>query len=160
MHRLVSDDITHHIKTTGPPVLAHPRRLAPERLYAAKQEFEHMLQLGIVRPSSSAWSSPLHMVPKKATLNKTTVPDRSLVPHIHDFSASLQGATIFSKLDMVRAYYQIPVAPADVHKTAVTTPFGLFEFVRMPYGLRNATQTFQHFMDRVLRGLPFCLCVH
>ena len=78
------------------------------------------------------------------------------LPHIQDFSASLHCSTIFSKIDLVCAYHQILVEPADVPKTAVMTPFGLFEFVRMPFGLRNAAQTFQRFIDQVLQGLEHC----
>ncbi|MBM6549460.1 reverse transcriptase family protein [Streptococcus dysgalactiae] len=86
-------------------------------------------------------------------LNKCTVPDRYPVPHIQDLTANLVDKSVFSKIDLVRAYNQIPVAADDIAKTAVITPFGLFEFVRMPFGLRNAAQTFQRFIDQVCRGL-------
>ena len=157
----------HHIVTIpGPPVAQKPRRLASDRLAAAKKQFGEMLRLGLARHGEGPWASPLHMVPKKGeewrpcgeyrALNARTCPDQYPVPHIQEFAQALHGATVFSTVDLVCAFNQIPVAKEDIPKTAITAPFGLFEFPFMTFGLRNTAQTFQRFIDNVLRGLDFC----
>jgi hypothetical protein len=89
-------------------------------------------------------------------LNARTCPDQYPVPHIQDFAQALHGAPVFSTVDLVRVFNQVLVAQEDIPKTAKTTPFVFFEFPFMTFGLRNAAQTFQRFIDKVLRGFNFC----
>jgi Reverse transcriptase (RNA-dependent DNA polymerase) len=159
----IKHSVQHVIVTVGRPVTAKFHRLDAAKLAAAKAEFLQLEKDGIVRRSSSAWANPLHMVLKKDNswrpcgdyrqLNTVTVPDKYPFPNIADMSAKLVGYTMFTKLDLKKGYYKIPVAPADVEKTAVITPFELFEFTRMPFGLRNAGQSFQRLMDSVTADL-------
>ena len=125
----VKHNVKHHIPTMGPPIAGRIRRLAPEHLKIAHSEFEHMLELGIISPSSTSWASLLHMVPKKSpgdwlpcgdywALNRVTIPDRNPIPHIHDFLISLHGALVFSKIDLV--YTSVSPDAGDV---PIATPF-------------------------------------
>ncbi|GFV04998.1 hypothetical protein TNCV_1347461 [Trichonephila clavipes] len=138
--------------------------MAPDRLKIAKMELQHMLDLGHMRPSSSNYSSPLHMVPKKESndwrpvgdfraLNAQTKKDKYPIPSILDFTSDLHAAKIFSHIDLVKAFHQITIASEDIHKTAICTPLGLFESTRMQFGLCNAASTFQRFIDELTRGL-------
>ncbi|GFU71171.1 hypothetical protein TNCV_1216951 [Trichonephila clavipes] len=79
--------------------------------------------------------------------------DKYPIPSILDFTSDLHGAKIFSPIDLVKAFQQIPIASEDIHETAICTPFGLFESTRMQFGLCKAASTFQRFIDEVTRGL-------
>lgn len=124
------------------------------------------MQQGVIPASESSWASVLDMVPMAKVgegrscgdyraLNSDTEPGSYPVPRIHYCVAAIHGKTIFSNIDLVRAYHRIPVAPQDVPKIAITTPFELFEFARLHFGSCNAAQTVQWFINSVLRGLYF-----
>ena len=122
-----------------------------------------MLEQGLIRPSSSPWASPVTLQPKKdgdlrfcvdyRTLNSATRKDAFPLPRIQDIFDSLVGTTVFSSIDLRSGYFQIPVAPESVPFTAFVTPTGLYEFLRMPFGVTNAPGFFQRAMHSVLGPL-------
>ena len=136
----------------------------PTRYWKQFMEFiEYHLSLGHIRPSSSHIASGTWMIPKKdptvcprvvhdyRSLNANTVKDHTPLPRQDEIIEMLAKAVIRGKIDLCNAFYQIPVHPDDIHKTAFKTPFGLYEWVVMPQGLCNAPATFQKFMNFVLR---------
>jgi len=161
----VSFEVTHAIETSCPPIYCKARPLNPTKLASAEKEFNKLLDLKIIRPSNSPWASPLHMVPKTdgtwrpcgdyRRLNAVTTPDRYAVPNMQHIHHKLHGSKFFSTLDLTKAYHFIPMHEADIPKTAISTPFGTFEYLRMPFGLRNASSTFQRYMDSVFRDFGF-----
>jgi hypothetical protein len=154
--------VCHQIKTTGKIVSSRPYRLPLGKVEEVRSIFDDLLKTNIIVPSDSPYSSPLVLVQKKdgslrpcvdyRRLNEITIPDQYSVPRIEDLVQAIHGRW-FSSLDLRSGYHQIPMSPEDAPKTAVITPFGLFHFIRMPFGLRNAAATFQRFIHQVTRGL-------
>ena len=151
------------IPTTGAPISVKPRRLNPTIAAQMKTKFEELEKQGIVRRSSSAYSSPLHVVKKSDNtlrpvgdyrlLNLQMTPNPYPLPFLQDFTMELSGKKFFSHVDLKDAFLQIPVHKPDIEKTAVSTPFGNFEFISMPFGMKRSANTFQRFADTVLANI-------
>jgi hypothetical protein len=134
-----SHGVKHYIHNgSHPPVFAKSCCLDPQKLQIANAEFKRLESAGIVRRSKSLWASPLHMVPKKdgswwpcgeyRRLNLVTTPDKYPLPSMQDLSNGLHGCTVFSKIDLVKSYHQIPVATEDIPVTCNHLALGILYF--------------------------------
>ena len=153
--------IKHRIITGDAPPVAQPAyQASPKKLDFIKREVADLLQKGMIRKSASPYASPVVVVGKKGgdmrlcvdyrKLNAITKPNMYPLPRIDNILDSFNGSDWFTTLDLASGYWQVAMDEADVEKTAFITPFGLYEFLRMPFGLAYAPGTFQRLMNHVL----------
>ena len=139
------------------------RRMSPDKAERANQEVRNLLALGMIQPSLSPWASGIVKVKKKngelrfccdfRPLNAVTIKDAYPLPRIDESLSRLGKAKIYTSIDLAWAFWQIPVRKADRQKTAFACELGLFEWRRMPFGMCNASATFQRAIARALRKI-------
>ncbi len=167
--------VVHNIRTvTDQPINSKIYRISPKYEEEIRKQITEMENNGIIRKSRSKYSSPICMVPKKIDnsgiqkfrlcvdyrrLNQITIPDKYPLPLMDSILDKLGRAQYFSTLDLAKGYHQILMAEEDIEKTAFVTPMGLYEYVRMPFGLKNAPATFQRLMNDILRDYINKICV-
>ena len=135
--------------------------MAPAELKELKVQMEEMVNKGFVRSSTSPRGALVLFVKKKdgsmrlcieyRELNKVIIRIQYPLPRIDDLFDQLQGAKVFSKIDLRSGYHQLRVHDEDVPKTAFRTRYGHFEFLVMPFGLTNAPAAFMDLMNRIFR---------
>jgi len=162
--------VRHKIDTgDASPVKQAARRLPYHLRGEVQGMLDKMQNRGIIEPANGPWAAPIVLVKKKdgswrlcvdyRRLNSLTKKDAYPLPRIDDTLDALSGACWFSTLDLASGYWQVEMDQSDKEKTAFSTPFGLFQFNVMPFGLCNAPSTFQRLMEMVLAGLHWSTCL-
>ena len=149
------------------PVSQKPYPIAMKHYNWVKEEIDKLLEAGVIRNRHSSWSVPIIVVPKGdggkhliidyRALNKVTRKFIWPMPKVEDIFSQLNGVKYFSTLDLRAGYHHIGLTADSKPKTAFTSPFGKYEYVKVPFGLAQAPVYFQELMTGVLKDLPFAM---
>ncbi|XP_071677018.1 uncharacterized protein [Lolium perenne] len=141
------------------PIAQRPYRMNPQELIELKKQLDDRLSKGLIRPSASPWGSPVIFVDRRdgtirlcvdyRKLNDVTIKNKYPLPKIDDLLNQMNGAKVFSKIDLRTGYHQLKVRESDIPKTAFTTRYGLYEYTVMSFGLTNAPAYFMNLMNKV-----------
>ncbi|KAL0554252.1 hypothetical protein IC582_008169 [Cucumis melo] len=154
-------DFAIELESGTAPISRAPYRMAPVELKELKLQLQELLDKDFIRPSVSPWGAPVLFVKKKdgsmrlcidcRELNKVTVKNRYPLPRIDELFDQLQGATVFSKIDLRSGYHQLRIRDNDIPKTAFRSRYGHYEFIVMSFGLTNAPAVFMDLMNRAFK---------
>ena len=163
--------VKHEIKLSNPvPFKDRYRWIPPHEFDEVWSHLQDMLKVGVIRKSVSPWASPVVLVCKKdgslrfcidlRKLNSQTIKDAYSLPRIEESLDCLNGAIIFTSLDLKAGYWQVEMEENSIPYTAFTVgPLGFYECVRMPFGLTNAPATFQRLMESCLGDYHLKYCI-
>ena len=163
--------VQHEIKLSNNiPFKERYRRIPPHQYEEVRKHLQEMLDIGAIRRSTSPWASPVVLVCKKdgslwfcidlRKFNNQTIKDAQSLPRIKDSLNCLDGAAIFTSLDLQSGYWQVEMTEDSKPLTAFTVgPLGFYKCVWMPFGLTNAPATFQHLMETCLGEMHLKWCI-
>ena len=144
-----------------------PSLIAMKHYNWVKEEIDNLLEAGVIRNSQSSWSAPIIVVPKGDGGKHLVIDYRALnkvmrkfvwpMPKVEDIFSQLNGARYFSTLDLRAGYHHIRLTTDSIPKTAFTSPFGKYEYVKVPFGLAQVPAYFQELMTGVLKDIPFAM---
>ena len=162
-----TDQIYHDVDVgNADPVKQHRYRLNPKKQQYLKEEINYLFENDFIEPSNSSWSSPCILVPKPdgsypvctdyRKVNSVTKTDTFPIPRMEDCIDKVGKAKYVTKFDLLKGFWQVPLTDRAKEISAFVTPYGLYQYKVMPFGMKNSPASFQRLINKVIADLEGC----